>query len=161
MEAVKTYLKKYGQPKRKIYLAFGHDEEMEGNKGAKKIAEHLQSLNVKLEYVIDEGTMILSNLFSYWNKSIALISIAEKGYLTVKFYVNTTGGHSSMPDEANSALVILSKAINRLNQNKVPSYLGYGPEKFTFEKMGSHLPFTRRMALSNLWLFKPIVEKYV
>jgi carboxypeptidase PM20D1 len=113
LEAVQIYLRKHKQPSRALYLAYGHDEELSGHQGAKFIAKHLESLSVKLEYVIDEGTMIIEHFISDLAKPIALIGVADKGYLTVKFFANTTGGHSSMPNRDNSAFSILSEAANR------------------------------------------------
>lgn len=110
LEAVRVYLRKNGQPTRTIYLAYGHDEEINGNEGAQYIARHLN--NTKLEYVLDEGTVVVEDLFSsMMDKTVALIGIADKGYLTVKFSLNTTGGHSSMPETDNSLIFILSEAI--------------------------------------------------
>lgn len=84
---------------------------MSGEYGAKMIAKHLE--NVSLEYVLDEGTMIIEDVFPELEKPIALVSIADKGYLTLKFSVNTTSGHSSMPDHKNSAIFILAEAVTK------------------------------------------------
>lgn len=111
LEAVDRYLQKFGQPQRTFYLAYGHDEELSGEQGAKNIARHLG--NITLEYVLDEGTLIIEDIFPELGKPVALISIADKGYLTIKFTVNTTGGHSSMPDNKNSAIFILAEAITK------------------------------------------------
>lgn len=112
LEAVQSFLEKHGQPKRTIYLAYGHDEEVTGYAGAGEIAKYLG--NIQLEYVIDEGTLIIEDLFPELGKPVALVSIADKGYLTLKFSVNVAGGHSSMPDTKNSAIFILAEAITRL-----------------------------------------------
>jgi carboxypeptidase PM20D1 len=55
LEALKSFLSQHGQPKRTIYLAFGHDEEISGEEGAKKITDSLRN-TTRLEYVLDEGT---------------------------------------------------------------------------------------------------------
>lgn len=111
LESIRLFLKNTGQPERTIYLAYGHDEEISGRNGAQHIADYLK--NTQLEYVLDEGTMIIEDIFPALKKPAALIGIAEKGFLTVKFSVNITGGHSSMPNNDNSALYILSEAITR------------------------------------------------
>lgn len=123
LEAVDVYLKKNGQPQRTLYLAFGHDEELTGLEGANIIARHLG--NITLEYVLDEGTLIVDDLFPELGKPVALVSIADKGYLTLKFSVNTTGGHSSMPDNKNSAIFILAEAITKFVQIKNCFFLGF------------------------------------
>ena len=109
LEAMKTFLKQNGQPVRSVYLAYGHDEEVSGKSGAKQMAKRLE--NIELEYVIDEGFLILEDVMPEIKRPVAMIGIAEKGYLSVKFSINTTGGHSSMPDREESALFILSEAI--------------------------------------------------
>jgi carboxypeptidase PM20D1 len=108
LESVVVYLKKFGQPKRSIYLAYGHDEEITGYNGASHLAK---AINEPLEYVIDEGTMIVDEFLPNFDRPIAGISIAEKGYLTVKFSVDIIGGHSSMPIPDKSATFIIAEAI--------------------------------------------------
>ena len=111
LEGLRVFLKKNGQPKRTLYLAFGHDEEVTGQNGAKSIAAHLN--NTPLEYVLDEGTMIIQGAMPGLEKPMALIATAEKGYLTLKFFVNVTGGHSSMPNSEESSIFILAEAITK------------------------------------------------
>ena len=89
LEAVKSFLKKYGQPRRTLYLAYGHDEEMSGYEGAFNMAKKLKGID--LEYVLDEGLMIVENILDNFPKPAALIGVAEKGYLTIRFSVNTPG----------------------------------------------------------------------
>lgn len=66
-----------------------------------------------MEFVIDEGTIIIEDAFENFDRPVAMISNAEKGYLTIKFFVNATGGHSSMPSDNNSAIFILSDAVQK------------------------------------------------
>ena len=111
LEAIQIFLKQNGQPKRTIYLAYGHDEEISGYQGANEIAKYLA--DISLEFVLDEGTMIMENVLKGLDTPLAYISNAEKGYLTVKFYVNTTGGHSSMPDPEDFSIYIVAEAITK------------------------------------------------
>jgi len=48
-------------PKRTVYFAFGHDEEVQGLEGAQEIGRLLESRNVKLEYILDEGSVIVTD----------------------------------------------------------------------------------------------------
>ena len=156
LEALRIFLKSNGQPQRTIFLAYGHDEEVMGLEGAKIMSDLLS--NVNLEYVLDEGTMVIEEVFPELKRPISYISIAEKGYLTIKFYVNVTGGHSSMPDDQESAIYICSEAISKLKANKIPSRLGYGPEKHILEGLAVYFGFLNRIVMSNSWFFKPILE---
>ena len=111
LEAMRIFLRNNGQPQRSVYLAFGHDEEVNGLHGATEIAKYLN--DTSLEYVLDEGSMVIEDLMPDFDTPTAIIGIAEKGYMTIRFHVNVTGGHSSMPDLDKSALVILSEAITK------------------------------------------------
>lgn len=111
LEAIRIFLEKNGQPRRTIFLAYGHDEEASGYQGAKSIAKFLG--NTSIEFVLDEGTMIVEKVLKGLDTPLAYISSAEKGYLTIKFYVNTTGGHSSMPDPEESPIYIVADAISK------------------------------------------------
>jgi carboxypeptidase PM20D1 len=113
LEAVQMYLRKHRQPERTLYLAYGHDEEISGHQGARLIVRHLEARGVALEYVIDEGTMIISDFISDLTRPIALIGVCDKGYLTLKFHVNTSGGHSSMPNREHSALSVIVEAASK------------------------------------------------
>ena len=111
LEAVRLFLNHSGQPQRTIFLAYGHDEEISGRQGAARIAAFLGE--TQLEFVMDEGSMVIEDLFAELERPSACIGVAEKGYMTVRFWVNVTGGHSSMPDNDNSAVFILSEAVSR------------------------------------------------
>ncbi|MFC5271836.1 M20/M25/M40 family metallo-hydrolase [Adhaeribacter terreus] len=52
LEATEMLLKQGFQPKRTIYLAFGHDEEVGGKYGAQAIVKHLQTENIQAEFVV-------------------------------------------------------------------------------------------------------------
>eukprot|EP01132_Coremiostelium_polycephalum_P005551 gene5551-6913_t len=120
LEAVETLLFHGYQPRRTIYFAFGHDEEIGGDNGHKKISQLLQSQGITAEMVLDEGLPIMAPGFvPGLNKTTANIGVFEKGYLYYTLTVNSSGGHSAMPP-AESAIGILSKAIIKLEANPFP-----------------------------------------
>ena len=49
LEAAERLLKAGYQPQRSLYLSFGHDEEIEGLKGAKVIVDYLKDQGVEAE----------------------------------------------------------------------------------------------------------------
>ena len=59
LEAVEMLLAGGYQPPRTIYLAYGADEEVGGHRGAAKVAELLKSRGAQLDFVIDEGLLVL------------------------------------------------------------------------------------------------------
>lgn len=157
LEAVEHLLKEGFAPERTIYLAFGHDEEIGGNHGAAKIADLLRARKVELEFVLDEGMNILSGIIDGISSPVALIGIAEKGYLSLQLTVNSAGGHSSIPP-ADTAIGTLSRALQRLDAAPFPAKLR-GPTRQMFEFLGAEMAWNKKLALANLWLFEPLVTK--
>lgn len=157
LEAVEMLLEQGYRPERTVYLAFGHDEEVGGHRGAAAMARVLESRGVRLEYVLDEGLAIVRNLLPGLSSAAALIGIAEKGGLTIELTARAPGGHSSMPP-AQTATGILNRAIVRLQQNPLPAALE-GPARSLFEYLGPEMTLPQRAIFANLWLFEPLVER--
>ena len=59
LHAVESLLEQGYRPRRTFHLAFGHDEEVGGDEGARQIAEVLAAEDVTLDFVIDEGGAIV------------------------------------------------------------------------------------------------------
>lgn len=156
LEAVEMLLASGFQPRRTLYLAFGQDEEIGGRQGAAKIAEMLRSRNVRLEYILDEGGFIAEGVIPGVVPPVALVGIAEKGYLTLELTVAGTGGHSSLPERP-TTIGILSRALNRLEGNPFPADLSFS--RLFFARIGPGMSFCKRLILANLWLFAPLVER--
>ncbi len=153
LEAVEHLLQAGFQPRRTIYLAFGHDEEI-GGSGARAIAALLASRGVELAFVVDEGGVLTKGIVPGVEGWVALIGIAEKGYVSLKLSAEGTGGHSSMPPQQ-TALGIVASAVATLEANPFPART-QGSKKF-FGAVGPHMPFFQRMIFANLWLFEPLL----
>ncbi len=157
MEAVERLLADGFAPERTIYLAFGHDEERGGPEGARRVAALLASRGEELAYVLDEGPCITEGIVPGVRKPVALIGIAEKGAVTLKLTVKTSGGHSSAPQKE-TAIGLLSRAVSRLEAHQMPSRLdGVAQEMMLY--LVPEMSFAKRMASANLWLFEPLVER--
>jgi len=157
LEAVEYLLASGFEPKRTVYLAFGHDEEIGGNDGAAKISGLLRSRGVELEYVLDEGLNIFNGIVTGVSAPVALIGVAEKGYLSLQLTVESPGGHSSTPP-AHTAISVMSRALQRLEARPFPTRLSE-PTRAMFEFLGPEMSWTKRLALANLWLFDPLLRK--
>jgi carboxypeptidase PM20D1 len=157
MESVEMLLGQGFQPRRTIYLAFGEDEEVGGAGGAAKIAQLLVERRVELEYVLDEGLAITEGILPDVGRPVALIGVAEKGFVSLELNVEAEGGHSSMPPPQ-TAIGILSVAVNRLEDRQLPASLE-GPTRQMLETIGPEMPFGKRVVMANLWLFGPLVER--
>ncbi len=156
MEAVEALLTENYTPRRTIYLAFGHDEEVGGQRGALQIARILISRGGKCEYILDESGAVATGILPWISSPVALIGIAEKGYLTLKLSVEHEGGHSSMPS-LNNAIGILATAIHNLDKNPFPSRLDGTMGQF-FEYVGPELPPTMKFFIANKWLFGGLIK---
>jgi len=157
MEAIEWLVTRGFRPKRTIHLAFGHDEEIGGARGASAIARLLDARGARDALVLDEGGAITEGVIPAIDAPVATVGIAEKGFLTVVLSVASAGGHSSMPPQQ-SAIGILSAAIARLEARPMPADLA-PTMKPTLEYLGPETPLLQRVALANLWLFSPLVER--
>jgi carboxypeptidase PM20D1 len=151
LEAAEQMSKAGFRPKRTIYFAFGHDEEVGGTRGAKAIAALLASRGVRLEFVLDEGLLITEGL----DRPAALIGVAEKGYATLVLTAHATPGHSSMPPR-DTAIGMMSAALARLEDNRLPTQ-ARGAVAEMFDTLAPEMKGFNRVVLSNLWLFKPLL----
>lgn len=156
MEAMELALQKGKQPERTVYFAFGHDEEIGGSQGAKKIAAYFEQQGIYFEFVLDEGGVILEDIVQSVGQPVALIGIAEKGFVNIRLIAERPGGHSSMPPE-NTGPGILAQAIVKLEDNKFPATLQYA--NIMFDAIGSFADFTSRFAMANQWLTSALVKR--
>ena len=155
LEAVELLLAEGFQPRRTVYLAFGHDEEVGGIAGAARVAALLKARGVQLEMVLDEGGIIADGVLSSVSRPVALVGIAEKGFVTIELSTRVAGGHSSLPPR-HTAVGVLSAAVARLEQTPMRSRLE-GPTRQLFDRTASQMPTLQRTVLSNLWLTAPLV----
>ena len=157
MEAVEYLLSQNFEPERNIILGFGHDEEVDGEKGAYAIGKHLAEKGVELEYLLDEGTPIVHDVLAELPNPVALIAVAEKGYLSLELSTTAEGGHSSVP-QGLTAIAKLSEAVHKLENNPMNCKVD-GLVKQTMVAIGPQMPFLYRIVMANLWLFRGLVKK--
>jgi carboxypeptidase PM20D1 len=157
IEAVEMLLGEGFRPARTVYLAYGHDEEVGGRSGARKIAELLKRRGVELEMVLDEGGVIGDGLLPGIAVPTALVGIAEKGVVSVELSTRAAGGHSSIPPRQ-STIGILGAAVARLEEHPMPARLE-GSTRQLFERIGPRFPFVQRAVFANLWLTRPLVTQ--
>jgi len=158
MEAIEVLLASGFQPRQTVYLISGADEEVGGLRGAAQIVKLLQERKVKFDFVIDEGLLITEGVMPGLAKPTAIIGIAEKGYLSVVMRVPAVPGHASMPPpKGTSAIGMMSAALRRLDDEQLPATLR-GVAREMFETIAPEMTGFQRVALSNLWLFAPLVQ---
>ncbi|HEX6944476.1 MAG TPA: M20 family peptidase [Gemmatimonadaceae bacterium] len=157
LEAVEWLVEQGFQPRRTVYLAFGHDEELGGFSGAAQIAAILQERAGRLAFLVDEGGVIAEGLMPGVERPVALIGVVEKGSIGVNLTVERTGGHSSMPPR-HTAVGVLSRAITRLEDNPMPARLTPVVAEM-FQRLAPEMPLSRRIPLANLWAFRPVIVR--
>ena len=131
LEAVELLLEESFKPSQTIYLAFGHDEEVGGSKGAAEIVKYLKSKDVQAVMTLDEGGFLAENMVPGIDKPIAMVNLAEKGFASFNLIVKTQGGHSSQPPKENT-IGMLAQAIVNLENNQLP-YKLVKPIDYQFE----------------------------
>jgi carboxypeptidase PM20D1 len=157
LEACEALLAAGLVPERTVHLAFGHDEEVGGGNGARRIAERLASRGAQLGLVLDEGGFYAEDLMAGLPVPAALIGVAEKGYLSLELVAEADAGHSSRPPEE-MAIGTLARALRRLQERPFPSRID-GATAGMLRALAPHMTFGRRLALANLWLLEPVVAR--
>ncbi len=155
LEAAEQLLVAGFVPRRTVVFAFGHDEEI-GGSGASAIAQRLRELDMHFEWMVDEGGMIISDFPLIKDKPVAVVNVAEKGYLTLTLVASGEGGHSSTPPKV-STIGRLSGALSRIEQHPFPSRL-VGPVKAMLEAIGPHAGLPTDFVFSHLWFTGPLVQ---
>ena len=158
LEAAEYLLNKNFQPERSIYFAFGYDEEIGGAKGAAQIAAALKQRQINADLILDEGGVIVTEGVPGISAPVALVGIAEKGYVSLQLTAHGAGGHSSIPPKPDAtAIGMLSQAIVDLNTHPMPGGLD-GPVKEMLVTLAPETGFPYNFLFSNLWAFGGIIE---
>jgi carboxypeptidase PM20D1 len=158
LESVEWLLAHDFRPARTVYLAFGHDEEIGGQEGARKIAALLQSRGVTTADLLDEGSAVLTGgVVPGVQRPVAAIMAAEKGYFSVQMTTRAQGGHSSRPPPVTS-ISRLARAVARVQQNPLPAHL-VSPVTDMFDRLVPEMAFPDRLVLANRWLFGPLIRR--
>jgi carboxypeptidase PM20D1 len=158
LEATEKLLSENFIPERNVFISLGHNEEIGGIGGAEDVAKWFKQNNIKPALVLDEGGMITKKL-KYTQKPVALLSTAEKGYISFELKVEIPGGHSSQPARE-TAIDVMNKALFKLRKEQMPAVFSE-PVTEMFRRLGSELPFKEKMAFANQWAFKNLIASSV
>ncbi len=155
LEAVGSLLADDFRPRRTIVLAFGHDEEVGGQEGAAGLAELMRQRGLHFDWMVDEGGLIITGSPLLPSRPLAMINVAEKGYLTLILEVAGEGGHSSQPPKE-STIGRLARAVAKIEDNPFPTQL-VPPVDAMLAALAPYSDQPRRSLLANLWLTAPLV----
>ena len=157
LEAAQQLLAEGFEPRRGIVFAFGHDEEISGHDGASALAARMRELGLHFAWMVDEGGMLVSDNPLLTGQTMAMINIAEKGYLTLILTATGEGGHSSNPPQV-STIGRLSNALARIEANPFPPRLVV-PVAAMFETLAPHVGQPEQLIFENLWLTDWLVAR--
>ena len=155
LEAAEQLLAQGFAPVRTLVFAFGHDEEIGGTSGAKAIAARMRELGLHFAWMADEGGMLVTDNPLLPGKTMAMVNVAEKGYLTLILQAIGEGGHSSNPP-AVSTIGRLANAVARIEANPFPPRL-VPPMEAMLEALAPEMGQPERFVFENLWLTGPLV----
>ncbi len=155
LEALETLLKDGFVPERTLIFSFAHDEEIGGEEGAANIARHLAAKGIELEFMVGEGGLVVEDNPMLPGKSMAMIALAEKTYVTLTLKATGDGGHSSMPVENNS-VVKLARAVTALHENPFDPEL-VSPMTDMLKVLGGEIGGLKGWMMQNQWLSEPLL----
>jgi carboxypeptidase PM20D1 len=162
MEAAENLCASGFKPKQDIWFAFGGDEERAGTLGAREAANWFARQGQRFSWILDEGSSIEENQIKGIDRPLALVSIEEKGFLSIALSVAQIPGHASQPPRTQAAAV-LGRALCRIAAKPFPyrltptvegffkqaaSFVG-GAQGFVMRHARALGPFFFRAAASN------------
>jgi carboxypeptidase PM20D1 len=157
MEALDRLAREGFRPRRTVWIAFGHDEEVGGEQGAGAITERLAREGRRAWFSLDEGFAIVQpEEGSFAEVPLALIGVAEKGYLTLRLTARAEGGHSSTPPPS-TAIGRLARALVRVEESPLPARSD-GVVEAMLRAVAPHTSGIRRFALTWPGLFGPVIR---
>ena len=155
MDSVEYLIGEGYAPRRDIYIALGHDEESLGVHGAQSIVDRLKDMGIRLDFVIDEGGVVMNGTDMGINAMVATIGICEKGYADIRLTAKSSGGHASRPPKQ-TAVGALAQAVTALENKPMKPTLNQ-PLKWMLDAVGGHMKFPLNVIAANLFITKPLL----
>ncbi len=156
LAAIESLLADGYVPRRTLLVGLGGDEETGGTGGAAQVAATLRQRGIAPEFLLDEGYAVIDGSIVGVKPPVAMVGLAEKGYLTLRLQARAEGGHSSMPPP-HSAIGRLARAVVRLEEAPLPSRLAE-PMRSGLAALAPHMSGVQGLALRAMWLTSPLVR---
>ncbi|MBQ4050628.1 MAG: M20/M25/M40 family metallo-hydrolase [Oscillospiraceae bacterium] len=155
LSAAETLIAGGFEPENDIYFAFSGGEEVSGE-GAVHIVDWFIEQGIKPAMVLDEGGGVVENVFPGVKVPSAMVGIAEKGMLNLKYTVASSGGHASAP-APHTPVGKLAKACVRMESHPFKAHLTK-PVLEMFDTLGRHSSFVYKLIFANLWCFGGVLD---
>ncbi|NBK21342.1 MAG: M20/M25/M40 family metallo-hydrolase [Spirochaetia bacterium] len=157
LQAFEHLLQEGKKPKRTWYAAFGCDEEVNGGtRGATLIAEQFERMGLSFSLLLDEGGVVSENYIKGIDRPIAVVGVAEKGYMDTRLSCSREAGHSSTP-QMPTALGKIARAVTAIETSRQEARITK-PVQAMLKNIGEEAPFPYAFLFLNLWLTKPLVR---
>jgi len=143
------------QPENDIYFAFSGGEEINGM-GAVNIVDYFKEHGITPALVVDEGGAVVENVFPGVKKPSAMIGIAEKGMMNVRYSAQSGGGHASAPP-VKTPITTLAKACQSIIKHPFKMHITK-PAGEMFDTLSRYSGFGFKLIFANLWCFKPVLD---
>ncbi len=147
LEAVENLLAAGWTPPSDVYLFFGSNEETYGG-DAEHVSALLQERGVLPWLVLDEGGAVVDAPLSFVPVKAAMVGVAEKGIMTVRLTVRSTGGHASAPPRPTTA-GRLARAIARVESGAFADRMPQATRSM-FAAFAPHVSLRHRVVLRTL-----------
>lgn len=160
LEAIESLLEDNAKFERDVYILLGHNEETGSNvvdSGALNTMTYLKDKGVQFHAVLDEGGAFLNGKSLGIDGSIALVGIAEKGYLDVQLSSQAAGGHAAMPPKR-SALYDVFEAGIKLEKDKFKPSFNDATNQM-FDHLIPYMKPLYRILFSARHLIQPLLLK--
>ena len=146
------------KPRRTLIFEFGHTEEGGSAGGAaRKVAQLLKQRGIAPWFVMDEGGAVSDGLVPGVPGLVAVVGVAEKGYLSLRLTARAEGGHSSMPGWETSVSIV-ADAVRKVQATRLPARLD-GATRGMLAAIAPALPFAARVVMTNLSVTGPLVVR--
>lgn len=145
------------EPEGDVYIASSSTEEVAGN-GASKTVQWLLDHNVKLQFLMDEGGMVVDEPMAGVKGRYAMIGTMEKGTGNIVITARSTGGHASAP-EKNTPIARLSAFITDIEKNN-PNKLEFTSTVLEmFRRLGPQAKGVLGFAMRHAKGLSPVLKK--
>jgi len=157
LEAAENLCSQNWKPKRDVWFVFSGDEERSGVLGALETAKWFKERGQRFDFILDEGTPVAEGQIKGIDSPLALVSIEEKGYVSLKLTVVQEPGHASRPPKVQAAAV-LGHALCRINKKPFPYMLNSTVERF-FNKTARYMKGIKKFVMRHARLLGPLFFK--